>query len=109
MAIEIQLERMHVVEAMTARDAVVQRLADAYVSINQKNAIIDDLKRNRGLCDSETKALSTVNPIQDEEKPAKDVPKLEDLHENPSNGINPLGDAPPSYEEGELCSVKVPS
>jgi hypothetical protein len=48
MALEIQLERMHVKEAIGARDAVVQRLADAYISINQKNTTIEDLRREKG-------------------------------------------------------------
>jgi len=48
MALEIQIERMHIIEAMNARDAVVQRLAEAYVSINQKNATIEDLLREKG-------------------------------------------------------------
>jgi hypothetical protein len=48
MALEIQLERMHVTEAINARDAVVQRLADAYISINQKNTTIEDLRREKG-------------------------------------------------------------
>src|ERR1700728_3656991 len=79
MAIEIQVERMRVVEAITARDAVVQRLNDAHVSIRQKTAIIDhlelekeDLRRRllmKGSCDEEyeeekTKAGSEIDRLQ---------------------------------------------
>jgi hypothetical protein len=80
MAIEIQVERMRVVEAITARDAVVQRLNDAHVSIRQKAAIIDhlelemeDMRRRllilKGPCDEEyeeekTKAGSEIDRLQ---------------------------------------------
>ena len=47
MALEIQIERMRLVEIVNARDAAVQRLSDAYVSIRQKQDIIDRLQKER--------------------------------------------------------------
>ncbi|KDR82042.1 hypothetical protein GALMADRAFT_49446, partial [Galerina marginata CBS 339.88] len=44
LAIEIQIERLRVVEISNARDAAVQRLYDAYVSIRQKNELIERLQ-----------------------------------------------------------------
>ncbi len=46
MAIEIATERMKVVDAMAARDAAVQRLSDAYVSLRQKITIIERLQHD---------------------------------------------------------------
>ncbi|KAF9460871.1 hypothetical protein BDZ94DRAFT_1168774, partial [Collybia nuda] len=45
MVIEIQTERRKVTEAMNARDAVVQRLVDAYESIHEKTALIEHLQK----------------------------------------------------------------
>ncbi|KAF8162712.1 hypothetical protein B0H34DRAFT_856362 [Crassisporium funariophilum] len=47
MALEIQIERMRVAEISSARDAVLERLSDAYVSIRQKSEIIDQLQQER--------------------------------------------------------------
>ena len=47
MALEIQIERMRLVEIVNARDTAVQRLSDAYVSIRQKQDIIDRLQKER--------------------------------------------------------------
>lgn len=41
----IQMERMRVAEVIAARDTVVERLEDAYVSVRQKSATIDRLQR----------------------------------------------------------------
>ena len=45
MAIEVQVERMRVSEMMSARDAAIQRLSNAYESIRQKTAIIERLQQ----------------------------------------------------------------
>jgi len=67
LAIEIQLERMHVVEAMNARDAVAKRLADAHVLINQKNAMIEGLKKARQFCSPIVDARSRpTTPLQEQ-------------------------------------------
>jgi predicted nucleic acid-binding Zn-ribbon protein len=51
MAIEVQVERMRVSEMMSARDAAVQRLSNAYESLRQKTAIIERLKQE-SICNS---------------------------------------------------------
>jgi hypothetical protein len=45
LALIIQMERMRVAEVIAARDTVVERLEDAYVSVWQKSATIDRLQR----------------------------------------------------------------
>lgn len=45
LALIIQMERMRVAEVIAARDTVVERLEDAYVSVRQKSATIDRLQR----------------------------------------------------------------
>jgi hypothetical protein len=123
MAIEIQVERMRVVEAITARDAVVQRLNDAHVSIRQKATIIDhlelekeDLKRRllilKGPCDEEdeeekTKAGSEIDRLQGIIKTLREDVKL--LREIRTDTGKPLTDPPPRYEEGKASSMKVRS
>jgi hypothetical protein len=125
MAIEIQVERMRVVEAITARDAVVQRLNDAHVSIRQKAAIIDhlelemeDMRRRllilKGPCDEEyeeekTKAGSEIDRLQGIIKALREDVKL--LKEIRTDPVKPLTDPPPRYEEGKanLNSMKVRS
>jgi hypothetical protein len=123
MALEIQLERMHVIEAMNARDVVVQRLADAYVSINQKNATIEDLKRDRGqrnsglLVPSDLKADTTTGD-EEKRKLVEHVTKLEGLvrslqddlkylKSTNGNDVRSPVDPPPHYEEGRVHYLKV--
>lgn len=123
MAIEIQVERLRVVEAMTARDAVVQRLADAHVSIRQKVAIIErlelekaDLERRlftlKGPCNEEyeeekTKASSEIDKLQVVIKGLRDeVGLLKEVRSDPGK---PLTDPPPRYEEGKADLMKVRS
>ncbi|KAH7911887.1 hypothetical protein BJ138DRAFT_1062170 [Hygrophoropsis aurantiaca] len=45
MALVVQMERMRVQEAMAARDSVVYRLENAYISVRQKTEAIDRLER----------------------------------------------------------------
>ena len=47
MALEIQAERMGVVEATHARDAAVNRLFDAYTSIRRHSELIEQLQKER--------------------------------------------------------------
>ncbi|EMD34276.1 hypothetical protein CERSUDRAFT_140652 [Gelatoporia subvermispora B] len=47
LAMELQLERMRVEEALSARDAVVTRLADACKSIRQKATLIERLQSEK--------------------------------------------------------------
>jgi hypothetical protein len=61
MALEIQNERKKVQDAMNARDAAVTRLADAYVSLGQKTAMIEKLQNEIQALDSK-KSGSHNNP-----------------------------------------------
>lgn len=45
MALQIEVEKQRAAEALNARDAVVQRLSDAYISIRQKTSIIEELRK----------------------------------------------------------------
>jgi hypothetical protein len=47
LSIELQIERMHLTEAMSARDTLAQRLHDAYSSLSQKTQILDTLVSER--------------------------------------------------------------
>jgi hypothetical protein len=121
MAVEIQIEKMRVVEAMTARDAVVQRLADAHLSIRQKVAIIDrlefekeDLRRRmsvlQGPCDEEyeeekTKAGSEIDRLEGIIKSLQEEVRLS--KEIRTDARKPLTDPPPRYEEGKADLIKV--
>lgn len=49
MALEIQIERLRVTEIAKARDAALQRVSDAYVSIRQKSQLIEQLQQERGV------------------------------------------------------------
>ncbi|KAJ7107225.1 hypothetical protein C8R43DRAFT_1045129 [Mycena crocata] len=45
MALEVEVERARATEALAARDAAIQRLSDAYVSLRQKMAVIERLQQ----------------------------------------------------------------
>lgn len=47
MALEIQTERMRVVEVTTARDAAVNRLFEAYTAIRRHSEFIEQLQKER--------------------------------------------------------------
>lgn len=121
MAIEIQLERMRVVEALTARDTVVQRLTDAHVSIRQKAARIDCLELE---LEELWRRLSTAkDPCQDDheiinnqtdlemERLQKTIDSLREelrlLKEGRVDNGKPSSDPPPRYEEGKEESAEV--
>jgi hypothetical protein len=116
MIIEIQTERRRVTEAVNARDAVVQRLADAYESLHQKTVIIEHLQQQaqpepRGdspfpfkthvggekvemlrMRDEKLRSENTIKDLRDEIKFLKET----------SPGLLKSPDPPPSYEEGAL-------
>ena len=111
MALEIQIERLRVIEITKARDAALQRLSDAYVSIRQKTQVIEQLQQER-----EVKGLARIpihiSPL--EERTEIDCLKahivgleatVEDLRftihrlqHQLSIGSQPL-DPPPCYQE----------
>ncbi|KAI6137800.1 hypothetical protein EDD17DRAFT_418186 [Pisolithus thermaeus] len=59
----VQLERLRVTEALTARDNVVVRLEDAYTSVRQKSAIISRLERELETL-RQSSAPSSKNPSE---------------------------------------------
>ncbi|KAJ6500820.1 hypothetical protein C8R45DRAFT_1123429 [Mycena sanguinolenta] len=89
MALEVEVERARAIEALSARDAAIQRLSEAYVSVRQKTAIIERLQK--------------AQP-QHEQVAALDVKTLRE--ELPSsNRLTPpvkSADLPPSYEENGI-------
>ncbi|KAF7972252.1 hypothetical protein HWV62_18564 [Athelia sp. TMB] len=112
MSLEIQMERMRVTEAISARDNVVKRLVDAHVSIRQKVAVIDrleaeqiELRRKlfdlKGLRDEAVEEADTssnpeierlqrvIDGLRDEVKSLKEF-RLEHRKN--------IGDPPPGYE-----------
>lgn len=113
MVIELQTERRKLNEAMNARDAVVQRLVDAYESILQKSVLIEHLQQkiqqeprgdspfpfkadhardSVGMKDEITRMESIIKDLRDEMKRLKDAPA----------GLLKPSDPPPSYDEGGI-------
>lgn len=117
MAIEIQIERMRVSEAISARDSTMQRLSEAYVSLRQKAALIETLKQeleasnNGPLPRSPTGNLAerleneklnahilsletTIAELRSEIQSLKD--------QAAANSRNQIVDPPPQYDAGVL-------
>lgn len=118
MAIEIQLERMRVVEAMSARDNVVLRLTDAHVSICQKVTAIerlelerDELRRRlsaaKGPCDEAYEDEKTKFELAIEKLQGTIARLEEELRVLKDASGKPSIDLPPSYEEGKTEAGKV--
>ncbi|KAJ6606095.1 hypothetical protein DFH09DRAFT_1386573 [Mycena vulgaris] len=57
MALEVEVERSRAIEALTARDAAIERLSDAYLSLRQKITIIERLQQ----ATKDKSSSSTVN------------------------------------------------
>lgn len=108
------MERIRTAEAMSARDAVLQRLTDAYESLHQKTAMIEFLRQESS--DGPTSHLAnTFNPfpapemfetarLRDEtaklEETIKDLrDEIRFLKESAAN-VMKSPDPPPCYEEG---------
>ncbi|TFK20120.1 hypothetical protein FA15DRAFT_625850 [Coprinopsis marcescibilis] len=60
MAVEIQIERKRVAEAMRARDALVDRLADAYMLLRRHSDVIEYLQEERKASQQEKVTLPTA-------------------------------------------------
>lgn len=113
MAIEIQLEKLRVAEAMSARDVLVQKLSDAYTSIREKTETIERLQQainataNNGnvmsKVTSPSSALSQETPDQTTEiiELRSQVANLEALVQNLRIGSRNAIGPPPKYEEEE--------
>ncbi|KAF8874777.1 hypothetical protein CPB84DRAFT_1629999, partial [Gymnopilus junonius] len=116
LAIEIQIERLRVVEISNARDAAVQRLSEAYCSIRQKNELIEQLQQEtmdgRGglsaaltqLAQSKTADNTEVEGLKTHiatlEKTVEDLRLIIRQQQQQQNTIpSKLSDPPPRYEE----------
>ncbi|KAF8801448.1 hypothetical protein BYT27DRAFT_7198244 [Phlegmacium glaucopus] len=114
MALEIQIERLRVAEITKARDAALQRLSDAYVSIRQKTKVIDQLQQER---DVKGLAPFPINLSSLEERTEIDslkahIVNLESIVEELRSTVRrlqrqlPIGcqplDPPPRYQEDAL-------
>ena len=111
MALEIQIERLRVVEITQARDAALQRLSDAYVSIRQKTQVIEQFQLGRevkGLAplpihlsplEERTEIDCLKAHIRDLEATVEDLRfTARRLQRQLSLGSQPL-DPPPRYQE----------
>lgn len=119
LAIEIQIERLRVVEISQARDAALQRLSEVYVSIRQKNELIEQLQRekegggggspsvnrlSRSLDNAEVDDLKAH--ISDLEKTVEDLRVI--IRQSAGRPCMPVrtNDPPPSYEENPIKVLK---
>ena len=104
MALDLQIERLRVNEVMKARDNVLNRLADAYVAIRQKNEIIEHMQEergNKGAAPFPTHVIQVRDTAENDKLKAHiaaleaAVDQLRSLTVKPS-------DPPPCYEENIL-------
>lgn len=115
MAVELGIEKLRVSEAINARDAVVQRLSDAYVSLRQKVSIIDRLQEELGIPGRDDGTQRDNIRLNNEEiyrlngvvtSLREEIRCLKDTATNTHATKSP-GDPPPRYEEGKMDSFKV--
>lgn len=116
MVVEIQTERRKVTEAMNARDAVVQRLVDAYESIHEKTALIEHLQKQiqqeprgdspfpfkTGPGGEKSEASRAKDGISGLENAIKRLREERELLKERRLGLMKSPDPPPSYDEGAL-------
>ncbi|KAJ7494337.1 hypothetical protein B0H11DRAFT_2227758 [Mycena galericulata] len=95
MALEVEVERARAKEALVARDAAVERLSDAYVSIRQKMVIIERLQQapqDRTSANDQVVALEmTIKTLREELAMASS-----------SNVRVKSVEPPPSYDENGI-------
>ncbi|KAF8172089.1 hypothetical protein BJ912DRAFT_911328 [Pholiota molesta] len=100
-ALELQIERMRVAEAMKARDSALNRLCDAYVSIRQKNEIIERMQEEResnGASPFPTHLIRVRDTVEIDQLKAHIV-TLEATIEELRSVVSKPTDPPPCYEE----------
>ncbi|RXW16121.1 hypothetical protein EST38_g9736 [Candolleomyces aberdarensis] len=114
MALEIQAEKMRVVEAMKARDAAVHRLLEAYTSVRRHSEVIEQLQKEREEHGLEKLGHSLSPPSESHDKRILELEEmiadLRDINlclkEYGSYERKMLCDPPPHYE-GEITRVSV--
>ncbi|KAF9481346.1 hypothetical protein BDN70DRAFT_855397 [Pholiota conissans] len=100
-ALELQMERMRVEEAMKARDSALDRLCDAYASIRQKNEIIEHMQEEResnGATPFPTYLIRVKDTVEIDKLKAHIV-ALEATVEELRAVVSKPTDPPPCYEE----------
>jgi hypothetical protein len=117
MALELQLEKQRVKEALSARDNLVKRLNEAYMTIRDKNDLMDRL--GVGLCNDCDK--NKAHP-SDSDQVIQLKQKVRELQEEMAllksaqdgsgggggvAGGGKSGDPPPSYQDGTSDGVGV--
>lgn len=107
--LELQIEKIRVVEMTRARDIAVERLGDAYTLIRQKNEFIDLLQRERENKGAKplTIELSRSRDLEDIERLKSTVAQLHStindlrnvMRDMPAPTLVKPVDPPPCYEE----------
>ncbi|KAJ6630320.1 hypothetical protein B0H10DRAFT_2349520 [Mycena sp. CBHHK59/15] len=101
MALEVQMERARAMEAMNARDAAVQHLSDAYVSLRQKMTLIEHLQQTRQDNFSPSALNEQVVALEMTIKTLRvEVASLKESSNVTVKSVEP----PPLYDE--VCSVR---
>ncbi|TFK45525.1 hypothetical protein OE88DRAFT_1740212 [Heliocybe sulcata] len=116
LAVSIQLERARVAESLAARDVVVRRLADAYISIRQKADTIERLhhekrqlikllncKNDLGHAELECSSVGQIDAGEDTARLEGTIQELHDeieLLKKMKIGVSECEAPPPSYEDG---------
>ncbi|KAG1736786.1 hypothetical protein EDB19DRAFT_1829820 [Suillus lakei] len=103
------MERMRVTEVIAARDTVVERLEDAYVSVRQKAATIDRLQRELdNLRRTSTPAVSVAKDCSSAQLPVRDTAVSLDILQPAS--VEDMGDSnwlpltpPPDFRSDSQC------
>ncbi|KAF9557762.1 hypothetical protein CPC08DRAFT_591889, partial [Agrocybe pediades] len=112
LALELQIERLRVVEISNARDAALQRLSDAYASVRQKNDYIKALLQDRN---GDESAVYTISLDKGEIESLKahistQEQIISQLRQQQQSQVRPslpakLSDPPPYYEEQKPANV----
>lgn len=104
MALDLQIERLRVGEVMKARDNVLNRLADAYVVIRQKNEIIERMqegRENKGAAPFPTHVIQVQDTVEIDKLKAHIATLEATIEQLRSLSAKPT-DPPPCYEENIL-------
>jgi hypothetical protein len=114
MALEIQVHKARVAEVLNARDAAVQRLADAYISIRQKTTTIERLQREKDDLLNQPQNSALVNE-EFKKRTQSEIARLEGIiqglqelrtSKNPDFHVKNSNEPPPKYEETKSVQCK---
>jgi hypothetical protein len=94
MALEVEVERARAIEALSARDAAIQRLSEACVSVRQKTTIIERLQKGQAQPEQVAALELTVKTLREE------IVSL-------TTPLKSAADPPPSYIEVCFTDVSV--